>query len=375
MYKNVKLNEIAIFKNGKKKPDEIGEIPVYGGNGIFGYTNEFNQEKVLIIGRVGAYCGSVHYEPNLSWVSDNAIAVKNIKGISDILYLKYLLKTLQLNRRRIGTSQPLLTQSILKDISVKVPNLKTQELIANILSSFDNKIENNNAIIANLEEQTQTIFKSWFVDFEPFQDMEFVESELGEIPVNWSIICLKDLSEITMGQSPKSENYNIEGMGYPFMQGNTAFGEKFGIVEKYTTKANKYAEVKDILLSVRAPVGDMNINIFPQLAIGRGLSSIRPDDSVYGYIYYYLDYYINKIVAKGTGTVFSSINKKDLESFPILLPNAKIQLEKFNGLVETILDYQINLFKQNEKLVKVRDTLLPKLMSGEIRVGEVVTEE
>lgn len=260
---------------------------------------------------------------------------------------------------------------------VKIPFFDkiTQENIANLLSSLDDKIENNNAIIANLEAQAQTIFKSWFVDFEPFQDLGFVESELGEIPVNWSIISLKEVSAITMGQSPKSENYNIEGMGYPFMQGNAAFGGKFGRIEKYTTKANKHAEVKDILLSVRAPVGDMNINIFPQLAIGRGLSSIRPNDNLYGYIYYYLNYYINKIIAKGTGTVFSSINKNDLEEFPILLPNTDIQLEKFNGLVETILDHQINLFKQNKKLAEIRDSLLPKLMSGEIRVEEAITEE
>ena len=135
MCKEVKLSDIAVFKNGKKKPNKTGEIPVYGGNGIFDYTNEPNHSEVIIIGRVGAYCGSIHYEPQPLWVSDNAIAVKNIEGISNINYLKYLLQTLQLNKRSIGTSQPLLTQSILKDIKIKLPSLAKQEKIAGLLSS------------------------------------------------------------------------------------------------------------------------------------------------------------------------------------------------------------------------------------------------
>jgi len=141
----VQLSDFIQFKNGKKRPAGTGSIPVYGGNGILDYTNVSNQENSIIVGRVGAYCGSVYYEPVQHWVSDNAISAVN-KSNSDIVYDYYLLKSLNLNHRHIGTSQPLLTQEILNSIVVELPSFAEQAKIGYTLRALDDKISNNNKI-------------------------------------------------------------------------------------------------------------------------------------------------------------------------------------------------------------------------------------
>lgn len=143
------LSEYAIFSNGKKRPSEPGTYPVYGGNGIMGYANDYNMQNGIIIGRVGAYCGSVYIEKGKCWVSDNAIKVECTNN-SNLVYIYYLLKGLKLNERRIGTSQPLLTQGILNNIDVSIPEISYQNKAASCLELLDNKISANNEINENL---------------------------------------------------------------------------------------------------------------------------------------------------------------------------------------------------------------------------------
>ncbi|MGN0496308.1 MAG: restriction endonuclease subunit S, partial [Lachnospiraceae bacterium] len=147
--KRVMLGDIITFKNGKKRLADEGDVPVYGGNGILGYTNSSNYSNCIIIGRVGAYCGSVYYEPNDCWISDNAISAVPKSDIN-IYYAFYLLKSLHLNYRHIGTSQPLLTQEILNKIECLIPELNIQVKISNIIRILDEKIKNNNSINRNL---------------------------------------------------------------------------------------------------------------------------------------------------------------------------------------------------------------------------------
>lgn len=145
----LKLEKIIAFKNGKKKPNTEGDIPIYGGNGILGYTDQSNAENCVIVGRVGAYCGSVYYEPGQCWVSDNAIVARSVNG-SNINYIYYLLKNLKLNDHHIGSGQPLLTQGILNSIESNVALPITQGKIAEILCILDNKIKQNEKINNNL---------------------------------------------------------------------------------------------------------------------------------------------------------------------------------------------------------------------------------
>ena len=148
-WREITLENCVHFQNGKKRPVEGGTIPVYGGNGILDYTNQSNNKNCVIIGRVGAYCGSVFREKGMCWVSDNAISA-TVKNDVDIEYIYYFLKNAKLNRQHIGTSQPLLTQQILNSIDIYLPPLPIQKKIVAILSALDDKIKLNNAINNNL---------------------------------------------------------------------------------------------------------------------------------------------------------------------------------------------------------------------------------
>ena len=159
------LGTCVRFQNGKKRPVEGGVIPVYGGNGVLDHTNRSNNRNCVIIGRVGAYCGSVFREKGICWVSDNAISA-TVKSDVDIDYIYYFLKNAGLNRRHIGTSQPLLTQEILNSISIYLPSLPTQKKIAAILSALDEKIAINREINDNLQQQAFSVFDNLIANTE-----------------------------------------------------------------------------------------------------------------------------------------------------------------------------------------------------------------
>ena len=153
--KDVKLGEIINFKNGKKKPSENGTVPIYGGNGILGYTNISNYGECIIIGRVGAYCGSVYYEEKRWWISDNAIAAIPMEDL-DVYYAYYLLKSLHLNHRHIGTSQPLLTQEILNKINCQIPEYHVQKKISDLFRSIDDKRQLSKLCSVNSKKMSNT---------------------------------------------------------------------------------------------------------------------------------------------------------------------------------------------------------------------------
>lgn len=148
-WKEYKVSDLTIMKNGKKRPTCSGLFPVYGGNGIMDYANIYNAENTIVVGRVGAYCGNVYYCPDKYWVSDNAIAI-SANDLTDVKYLFYLMSSLDLHHQHIGGAQPLMTQDIIGGFNVFIPNLETQKRIANILSSLDSKIELNRRINDNL---------------------------------------------------------------------------------------------------------------------------------------------------------------------------------------------------------------------------------
>ena len=152
----IKLGDVIDFKNGKSIKKSDGNIPIYGGNGILGYTDKSNFSHTIVVGRVGAYCGSIHVEENLCWVSDNAIAGIPKEG-QDLTYLYYVLKSLNLNSKQIGSSQPLITQSMLKDmvVDVEIDNEK-QKRIAKSILIIDQKIQINNQINQELEAMSMT---------------------------------------------------------------------------------------------------------------------------------------------------------------------------------------------------------------------------
>ena len=251
----------------------------------------------------------------------------------------------------------------LKNIRISLPSKKYQQALIDFAKSLMHKIEVNKRINDNLEQQAQALFKSWFVDFEPFKEGEFVESELGMIPNGWEIGTLSEVAKITMGTSPSGKSYNLIGEGEVFYQGRAEFGYRFPNRNMFTTEPKRFAEEGDVLLSVRAPVGDLNI-ADERCCIGRGLASLR-SESHPSYILYLLKSLKNKFDQfNGEGTVFGSINKNTLEGLRIIIPD-NYDVDKFENVVSS-LDSQIKCREQeSRRLASLRDTLLPRLMSGE----------
>jgi len=264
-----------------------------------------------------------------------------------------------------AANQANISPSNIKDLIIPIPPLPEQKDIASILSALDDKIELNNQMNKKLEQMTQAIFKSWFVDFEPFKDGEFEDSELGRIPKGWKIGRLGDSADITMGQSPAGSSFNEKGIGTIFYQGRTDFGFRFPKIRLYTTEPKRMASKGDILLSVRAPVGDLNI-ANNDCCLGRGVASIRSKSSCNSYIYYLLKN-IKDSFDVYNGTIFGSINKDALNNIKVKIPTDFI-IHKFQKVVNEC-DIKIeNNSNQTQILTCIRDSLLTKLMSGEIRV-------
>ena len=268
-----------------------------------------------------------------------------------------------------GAQQNLNAQQI-KDFEIPEFTLEEQKRIADFLSSLDDKIELNRRINDNLEQQAQALFKSWFVDFEPFKDGEFVDSELGMIPKRWRVGKLCDIAEVTMGQSPSGDSYNENGIGEIFYQGRTEFGYRFPSIRLYTTAPNRMAEKNSILLSVRAPVGDINVSL-QKCCIGRGLASINAIDNYYSFVFYTVkSMKKNFDVYNGEGTVFGSINKDSLNNMSVIIPTDDIKSNFENIVSKLDNEYRLN---HNEivNLSNLRDTLLPRLMSGELKINDL----
>ena len=268
-----------------------------------------------------------------------------------------------------GGAQQNLNAQIIKDYVLKMPSLADQHRIASILSSLDRKIELNNKINADLEEMAQAIFKNWFVDFEPFKNGKFVDSELGMIPEGWKVGTLEDIAEITMGQSPAGNSLNENGEGMIFYQGSSDFGFRFPSIRVFTTEPKRLAVANSVLFSVRAPVGDINV-AKEECCIGRGVASIKSKYGHDSYLFYAMKS-LHKLFDSfdGEGTVFGSINKKTLSAIQILLPSDGI-VEQFNNVASSFDDRIRSLSDENSRLSLLRDTLLPRLMSGDLEVPE-----
>ena len=273
----------------------------------------------------------------------------------------------QITSLSTGSAQPQLPVNIMKNIGFLLPSIAEQRNIAATLACLDDKIELNNRIIANLEAQAQAIFKSWFVDFEPFLDGEFEETELGLIPKGWRVGVLSDIAKITMGQSPSGESFNENEIGTVFYQGRAEFGFRFPTRRLHTTAPTRMAQSGDVLLSVRAPVGDINVAT-EECCIGRGLSAVHSINGCQSYLIYLIKQLRDVLDQfNGEGTVFGSINRKDLNQLAVIISPIE-SMQRFEEVVGRFDAEILSLHMENTLLITARDTLLPKLMSGEIEV-------
>ena len=355
------------FKNGKKRPKTVGKFPVYGGNGILGYTNEWNNENCVVIGRVGAYCGSVFREYSKCWISDNAIC--GISNNDNIEYLYYLLSSLQLNHRHIGTSQPLLTQEILNNIQVTIPPYVVQNKIALILRSLDDKIELNNKVNENLEQQARAIYAELAQNaFEKKQLYDFIRIKHG-FAFKGDFISTEDNGIVLVTPG----NFKIGG-GFKENKCKFFTGEYPG---EYLLKAGELIVTMTDLskaadtLGVSALVPNSSVRVYlhnQRIGLVKALNDELPLPYIYWYMRSY-EYHMSIVGSASGSTVKHTSPGRILEQF-IPIPERQT-LFKNAAVLEAINNSVSQNNAENIYLSSLRDTLLPRLMSGEIDVSAI----
>lgn len=421
------LDKYLTFSNGKTSPersDFTGKYAVFGANGIIGYSDEYNSEAgTIIIGRVGSYCGSVHFSYDNCWVTDNAISV-NCKNKGEARFWFYLLKSLNLNNLRTGSGQPLLNQSILKSIKISIPqNSLDRENIGKQLSIFDDKIQLNTQINQTLEQIAQTIFKSWFIDFDPVhakanalasgqtteqatqaamavisgkntQELHRLQTanpekyqqlwEIAEafpsgfdeegVPWGWESKPLSDFGQIVCGKTPSKSKSEFYGNEIPFIKipdmHNSVFTTKtadslsrFGA----DSQKNKYIPRGSICVSCIATVGLVSIAA-RNSQTNQQINSIIPNNMIWSeYLYLALSQPFMKkkmvdLASGGSATL--NMNTTTFSKIEIIKPDNTLIFkfwEKIYDLFQAIFYNDL----ENERLQVIRDELLPKLLSGE----------
>ena len=293
------------------------------------------------------------------------------------------------NTSQVGVPSIAQPVTYLKSIEIPVPPIQEQRTIAHILGTLDDKIELNHRMNETLEAMARTLFKSWFVDFDPVRaKMEgrdtglpkpiadlfpdrLVDSELGEIPVGWTVRHLMDCFEIVMGQSPPGHTYNDTGDGLPFFQGHSDFGFRYPRNRKFCTAPNRIAKPEDTLVSVRAPVGDLNM-AWERCCIGRGVAALRYRARAASFTYYTMQALQARLRKyENTGTVFSAITRTQLTRLPIQQPSMEL-VHAFERLARGWDETIRRNTAQINTLVALRSVLLPRLVSGHLRMRDAM---
>lgn len=378
-WKEYKLKDLGTLQRGRSRHRPRYAFHLYGGKYPFIQTSEIREASKYLTNYEQTY-SEVGLQQSKLWpkgtlcitIAANIaeLAILNFDAcfpdsvlgfipnerLADLDFVYYTLTHFQRELKHIGEGsvQDNINLGTFEDIVFPIPSLLEQKSIASVLSSLDDKIDLLHRENATLEKMAETLFRQWFVE---------------EAKGDWKIGKLRDEFDFIMGASPPGESYNEEGKGIPMYQGNADFGFRFPANRVFTTDPKRFAEKYDTLVSVRAPVGEQNM-ANERCCIGRGVAAFRfkKDNSFYTYTYYKMKSLMDDIKQfNETGTVFGAISKSDFENIDVTLPDTE-SIEKFQDAVKPIDDKIITNQIQIRTLTALRDTLLPKLMSGEVRV-------
>lgn len=399
-WKKCKLGDVCKFQNGKKPSfSERGVFPVYGGNGAYGFSDLSNAEpRNIVIGRVGAYCGSLYYLTMPSWITDNAILAT---PITHERFLFYLLRSKNLNRMSQGGAQPLLNQSILNGIEINLPPLEEQKRIAEVLGAFDDKIELLQKQNKTLEDMAKALFKSWFVDFDvvrakqkglPKADImreyhlteelydlfpsSFADSPLGPIPTGWDVKKAQEIADIAIGRTPPRKEtkwFSTDSTDTTWISikdlGNC--GVFIGDSSEYLTEdaVSKFKipmiPTKTVVLSFKLTVGRVAITM-KEMCSNEAIAQFKDAMVPVEYLYLLLKH-INFSLLGSTSSIATAINSNTIKNMKVLIADS-VLLSAFKERTQNLFNkIEINL-KQIQTLTDLRDTLLPRLISGKIEV-------
>ena len=329
----------------------------------------------VIISMIGEYCGFCYVEDS----DFTDYAVKNV-GIFKVgeriksLWLYYYLTSpdgkAQLKSIRAGSSQPYISLGALRDLIIPVPSIEKMKEIVSILSSLDRKIELNNKINADLEEMAQAIFKNWFVDFEPFKNGKFVDSELGMIPEGWKVGSPYEYVKVVYGAPYKSAKFNDNGEGLPLIRIRDLKDCNPQFYTPEILPQTEYVNKGDIIAGMDAEfvphiwkgnTGLLNQRVCKLMPQRTSISNL--------FVLHLMKPELEFVQSYKTGTTVSHLGKADIDKFVVVLPPLEV-VEDCSIILDSILQRIKNISAQSRTLSLLRDTLLPRLMSGEIEVPE-----
>ncbi len=401
-FADVSLGDIADFRNGKaispEKYTSGGKHPVFGSNGQIACSDEvLYPEPAIVIGRVGAYCGCVHYVPRASWVTDNAIVALPRVG-NDIRYLFYLLGSLELQRTAIGSAQPLMTQGGLKVVRTKAPPLAEQKAIAAVLGALDDKIELNRRMNATLEAMARALFQSWFVDFDPVRakldgrppaaldpataalfPSSFQDSPIGNIPNGWEAVELCQIANVIDCLHAKKPERCEAGQLY-LQLNNIRDDGLIDITDSFFVSAEDYqkwtsrmeAVAGDCVITNVGRVGAVGqIPEGVKAALGRNITGIRCK-AEFPFPTFLIECLVSESMREeirlktDSGTILDALNVKSIPKLRFARPTREIGA-RFEELTRPIRRRMEQNISESRTLATLRDTLLPKLLNGELQ--------
>lgn len=296
------------------------------------------------------------------------------KLLDDFLYYAWQFRFNQIQSVSHGTVFDTITMDSFRDIDIPLPNLETQKKICNVLTSIDNKIEINNRVVRISEEIAKSLFRSWFIEFEPYE--KFKQSELGKIPTCFEVMNLTDIADVTYGYSFSSEKFNENKEGMPVIRIRNISDDT---VDKYSPESfddDEYlVQSGDVLAGMD---GEFRPHIWkgPKAGLNQRVCKFEGKDSLYSEIYLWnaVRRPLYKLEKSKTGTTVIHLGKRDIDDIMLAVPD-RDSLSQFNSALDPIYQEMINLREENRDLKNLRDTLLPKLMSGEIRVNDIELDE
>ena len=394
-WKWVKLGEVLAYEQPNKyivkdeQYDKRHGIPVLtpGKTFILGFTQEhqgiYNNIPVIIFDDFTTESRYIAFPFKLK-----SSAVKILRSKCNFVNLYYVYNSMQLLNFKPGSEHKRFWISEYSKFLIPLPPLPEQRKIAEILETIDNAIEKTDAIIEKYKRIKQGLMQDlltkgvvsegegeserWRLRDENID--KFKDSPLGRIPEEWEVVRLGEVVDITMGQSPPSESYNMEGKGMPFLQGKQEFESKHPVEVKYTTKPLKIAFENSLLISVRAPVGDVNI-ANKTYCIGRGLASLSAKKGIIAlFLYYLMTFQKSNVEAIGEGSTFQAIARSQIFNFkiPLPLPCEQQHIASILSQIDEVIEKE-QAYK--EKLERIKKGLMEDLLTGKLRVNHLIEEE
>lgn len=368
--KTYRLGEIATFKYGKLPPknSNIGQYPIWSGYRYVGYTSTFNCPKnsIIVIARGVGGTGDVKIAKEDCFLTNLSIIVNIDTSICNPYYFYYQYLLSNLKYLDSGSAQSQITIEDLKRLNIKLPSLILQNRTVKILKSFEDKIELNRRINANLEEQAQALFKSWFVDFEPFRDGPFVDSELGKIPKGWKVT---ELGNVTKQKTEKVGLQTTVKVLSPVTTGELVLSEEYFIKQVFSESIAKYIIVKPNQFAynpARINIGSIGRNTFGFEGCVSPVYVVFECEKGYHYFFDFFrktDAFKREVISRAIGGVRQTLGYKDFALIKVVYPPKNV-VHKFNTIYINLLNLQNHHNLENKTLSALRDTLLPKLMAG-----------